>query len=231
MRYSRCPCQTTEDRHVSSFPLNSGVPAAIFGMRHPFGAGQPEAGWPELDVSFLEEKRGAVPPFPLDLLAQPWRDWVSDTASSAGAPTDYVVQAVLAALAGLRGAGMAVRITPVWSEPLVLWQAVVGEPSCGKSSALASMRRLLGSIVGERRVHDDVEPEAHAERAREAGSEAGSRDAFVRSQVVVADTALETIADVVSGNPRGVILWCDEPAWLARLSEAGNARSHRAPGG
>src|SRR6266851_8428090 len=214
-----------EDRRMSSFPLNTGVPPAIAGTRYPaFAAGQPEAGWPDLDVSILEEKRGAVPPFPLDLLAQPWRDWVGDTAASAGAPADYVVQAVLAALAGLCGAGVAVRITPVWSEPLVLWQAVVGEPSSGKSSALASMRRLLGSIEAERRVHDDVRQEAHAERAKEAGS----CDAFVRSQVVVADTALETIADVVSGNPRGVILWRDEPTWLAQLGEAGNDGGDRA---
>ncbi len=210
---------------MSRFPLDTGVPAEIARTQHlVFAAGQPKAGWPELDVSILEEKRGAVPPFPLDLLAQPWRDWVSDTAASAGAPTDYVVQAMLAALAGLCGAGVAVRITPVWSEPLVLWQAVVGEPSSGKSSALASMRRLLGSIEAERRVHDDVRQEAHAERAKAAGS----CDAFVRSQVVVADTALETIADVVSGNPRGVILWRDEPAWLGQLGEAGNDGSDRA---
>jgi hypothetical protein len=213
-----------EDRRMSSFPLNNGVPPAIARTRHPvFAGGQPEADWPEMDVSILEEKRGIVPPFPLDLLAQPWRDWVSDTASSAGAPTDYVAQAVLAALAGLCGAGVAVRITPVWSEPLVLWQAVVGEPSSGKSSALASTRRLLGLIEAERRVHDEARLEVHAERPKEAGS----RDAFVRSQVVVADAALETIADIVSGNPRGVILWRDEPAWLAQLGEAGNDGSDR----
>ncbi|MGZ5912972.1 MAG: DUF3987 domain-containing protein [Reyranella sp.] len=149
---------------------------------------------------------------------------MSDTASSACAPTDYVMQTVLAALAGLCGAGAAVRITPVWSEPLVLWQAVVGEPSSGKSSALASMRSLLGSIEAERRAHDEGQQEAQAERPEEAGS----RDAFVRSQVVVADTALEIIASVVSGNPRGVILWRDDPAWLAQLGEAGNDDGDRA---
>jgi hypothetical protein len=190
---------------MCSFPLNSSAAAAIVARR--------QEDWPELDVSILEDKRGAVPPFPLDLLPQPWRDWVSDTASSAGAPADYVVQAVLAALAGLCGAGVAVRVTPAWSEPMVLWQAVVGEASSGKSSALASMRRLLGSIEAERRVHDDGQQEANAGR--------------VRSQVVVADTALETIAEIVSGNPRGVILWRDEPAWLARLGDAGNDGSDR----
>jgi hypothetical protein len=217
------------DRRMTSFPFNPGIPPAIAGTRRPvFAAGQSAAGWPEMDISILEERRDAVPPFPLDLLVQPWRDWVSDTASSAGAPTDYIVQAMLAALAGLCGAGVVVRITPVWSEPLVLWQAVVGESSSGKSSALAPMRRLLGVIEAERRVHDDVKQEAHAERARETGSEAGARDAFVRSQVIVAETALETIAEIVSGNPRGVILWRDEPTWLAQLGGAGNDGSDRA---
>src|SRR5260370_20270918 len=128
---------------MSSFPLDTGVPAEIARTQHlVFAAGQPKAGWPELDVSILEEERGAVPPFPLDLLAQPWRDWVSDTAASAGAPTDYVVQAVLAALAGLCGAGVAVRLTPLWSQPLVLWPAGAGETSRGRTSPPASTRRL-----------------------------------------------------------------------------------------
>src|SRR5260370_41735809 len=107
---------------MSSFPLDTGVPAEIARTQHlVFAAGQPKAGWPELDVSILEEERGAVPPFPLDLLAQPWRDWVSDTAASAGAPTDYVVQAVLAALAALCGPGVAARFPPGRFGPPGVW--------------------------------------------------------------------------------------------------------------
>ena len=168
--------------------------------------------WREIDLSILEEKRAAVPPFPVDLLPQPWRDWTSDTASSTAAPVDYVAQTVLAALAGLCGAGVVVRITPAWCEPLVLWQAMVGEPSTGKSSALAPMRRLLGSIEEERRALDDERRERHAEQAKAAGA----CEAFVPSQIVVADAPVETIGEVVSGNPRGVISWRDAPlAWLA----------------
>src|SRR5258708_4560936 len=116
---------------------------------------RPASDWHELDLSILEEKRGPVPPVPLEILPQPWRDWVSDTASSTGAPADYVVQSVLAALAGVGGAGVSVRVTPAWSEPMVLWQAVVGEPSTGKSAALAPMRRLLNTLEEERRAQDD----------------------------------------------------------------------------
>ena len=51
--------------------------------RAAFAAAQATAdAWGEIDFSLLEERRAAVPPFPLDLLPQPWRDWTSDTASS-----------------------------------------------------------------------------------------------------------------------------------------------------
>jgi len=188
-------------------PLDANVAPATARRLAAFAAQAAPDDWSEVDLSILEEKRAAVPPLPLDLLPQPWRDWTSDTASSTAASVDYVAQTVLAALAGLCGAGVGVRITPAWCEPPVLWQAIVGERSTGKSSALAPMRRLLGAIEEERRVFDDERRERHAEQARAVGA----REAFV-----------ETIGEVVSGNPRGVISWRDAPsAWL----DDGNGRA------
>src|SRR3984893_3810720 len=83
-------------------------------------------GWPEIDAALFDDGRGAAPAFPLALLPLPWRGWVADTAAGAGAPGAYVAQALLAAVAGLSGAGAVVRLAPAWTEPLVLWQALVG---------------------------------------------------------------------------------------------------------
>ena len=110
---------------------------------HAFYLGSRETEWPEPDLSILDNGRDAVPAAPLDLVPEPWRKWIADTASAAGAPQDYVLQTVLAGVAGVCGAGVRVRVTPAWTEPLVMWQAMVGEPSTGKSAALAPMRRLL----------------------------------------------------------------------------------------
>ena len=49
-----------------------------------------------------------------------------------------------------------VRVTPTWSEPLVLWQFPVGRASSGKSPALASLRALLGRLEDEQRVGELV---------------------------------------------------------------------------
>jgi hypothetical protein len=93
------------------------------------------------------ERPVSMPFFPRDLLPLPWRSWVSGTARSAGAPVDYVAQSLLAVVAGLCGAGALVRITPGCSEPLVLWQPLVGRSSSGKSPAPASLRALLGRLT------------------------------------------------------------------------------------
>jgi hypothetical protein len=157
-----------------------------------------DSDWSELDVSLLENRRGPVPLFPLDLLPACWRDWVNDTACSAGAPADYVAQSLLAAVAGLCGAGVSVRVSPAWSEPLVLWQTLVGGPSSGKSAALTPVRCLLAAIEQEFQAG--------------AGAEA-------RLRILVTDGSIEALADAVESSPRGVVLWRDDSAaWLRQFT-------------
>src|SRR5215471_8693892 len=113
--------------------------------------GQPADDWKDPDLSVLDDRRVPVPAVPLKLLPEPWRAWIADTERATGAPADAVLQSVLAGVAAVCGAGVRVRVTPAWEEPLVLWQMAVGEASTGKSAALAPMRRLLDVIEQEHR--------------------------------------------------------------------------------
>lgn len=162
---------------------------------HAYHQAMSENNWRDPDVSILDTRRAPVPAVPLGLIPQPWRDWIADTETATGAPADYVLQSVLAGVAAVCGAGVSVRVTPAWSEPLVLWLTAVGEPSTGKSAALAPMRRLLDAVEQERRRDDDA----------------------ARIVATDADPAalLSTLADIVAGNPRGVLLQRDgSAAWI-----------------
>ena len=178
---------------------------------HAFHLRESEENWRTPDLSVLDSQRGPVPAVPLGLVPQPWQDWIADTERATGAPADYVLQSVLAGVTAVCGAGVRVCVTPAWDEPLVLWQAAVGEPSTGKSAGLAPMRRLLEVVEQERRAGDDERREA------QAGQAGKDRDAapFVPSQIVASDTDTGALADIVSGNPRGVLLWRDgRAAWI-----------------
>jgi hypothetical protein len=157
-------------------------------------------GWAELDLSILEEKRGPPPSFPLDLLPSGWREWVRETASSGGAPVDYVAQSVLAAVAAVCGAGVLVGVTAAWREPMILWQALVGEPSAGKSAGLAPMRRLLWSLEMDREV---------AEQGRNVPTATRHR------QVLLDNADLGAVTECISESPQGIAVWRDmSSCWL-----------------
>jgi hypothetical protein len=153
----------------------------------------PPPPWSAVDPGLLEEGRPRLLAFPLNVFPGQWREWVKDAAHWAGSSEDYIAQALLASVAGLCGQGVSARITEAWSEPVILWQALVGGPSSGKTPALEWLRRPLGTV--ERML------------AREGGG-----------PVVVSDAALPALEKAVAQRRQGVLLWRDEPtAWLAGL--------------
>ncbi|MBI2739218.1 MAG: DUF3987 domain-containing protein [Rhodospirillales bacterium] len=193
---------------------------------HAFYLQKSKDNWRDPDLSVLDRRRGPVPAVPLALLPQPWRDWIIDTERATGAPADYVLQAVLAGVAAMCGAGVRVRVTPAWDEPLVLWLAAVGEPSTGKSAALAPMRRLLDVIEQELQLGDEERRAAHDEKGKANGGSSASAAPFMPSQVVAADADPAGLADIVAGNPRGLLLWRDGPAaWIGGGEEGDGHRA------
>jgi hypothetical protein len=154
------------------------------------------APWPDIDPTLLSRTQPAPPPFPLELLPQDWRDWTTDLARDSLAPVDYAVQGLLAVVAAACGAGLVVRVTPVWSEPLLLWQAMVGTEASGHALAFAGAQGLLA----------DLEP----------------ADQDVASPGVVADGTADSVREALHRCWRAALLWREElPDWWAEARQPG----------
>jgi hypothetical protein len=153
-------------------------------------AAEPSPPWPDIDSRFLNGGRPPPPAFPLDILPEPWRSWVEHRAlSSTG--VDFLAQGLLGAVSAVCGARIVVEVTPDWHEPLVLWQALVGAPSTGKTPALQAARRVVESL--------------------------GADDTALMP-ALPADSPPLLLARTAYSHPRGVALWCDDLAgWLAGL--------------
>ncbi len=163
--------------------------------------------WPPFDRSLLGDARPAPAAFPLHLLPGRWRGWVEASSRVFGS-ADYLAHCLLGGVAGVCGAGIRIAVTSHWREPLLLWQALVGGPSSGKSAAFARVRALLA----------DVQP----------NEDGGDRAA----PSVLIDAGLDQAASALWGSSRGVLLWREElcdwmreasrgaarPAWLAAWS-------------
>lgn len=154
-------------------------------VRSPDPAAAPAA-WPAIDGDLLDERRAAVPAFPVGLLPEPWPAWVSAAARSADAPADYVAQAVLATAAGVSGTRVRICVSEGWVEPLQLWLAVVGASSTGKSPALMQVGRLVMALERDR---------------------GGSHE--VPRRIAVADSTVDGVLEALRQGWHGKLLWRD----------------------
>jgi hypothetical protein len=171
-------------------------------------------GWPTPLLALLDDRRGGLPVFPVDVLPLFWRTWAVDAARGASASVDHVALSLLTAAAGLIGGARRIAPSPSWSEPCILWTALVGPPSSGKTPAMETALRLVRGL-------EPAPGTAYAETDRQSNADltaAQQRWHAPRRHLTVSDTRAEAIADVLQGSPCGVLLSCDNRRrWLNDL--------------
>ena len=194
--------------------------------------------WEDPDTSILDDRRGDLPEFPLDVLSSAWRDWVTNAAHGAGCAIDHVMVPLLAVASSLIGAARRIQASKSWSEPLTCWTAIVGASGSSKTPGLDVTKRALAKIecsrqskVAElRRQHETNVERAKAkykawkeafEEAAKKGlptppmpSDADVPDGFVAPRLYVADATVQKLAVLLRARPYGILLISDELAGL-----------------
>jgi hypothetical protein len=194
--------------------------------------------WNEPDMTLLEDRRGDLPPFPVDTLPPAWRPWLERAARGAGVMPDHVVMPLLAVAAGLIGAARRVRASRPWSQPICLWTSVIGFSGTGKTPGLEVVRRVLSRIECSRADDVGAAQAAHEKRAAEAKAvlrrwrkevevavkaekpapdrprEAEVPAPFVAPRFYCSDVTIERLAVLIEPRPRGMLVMVDELAGL-----------------
>jgi putative DNA primase/helicase len=68
--------------------------------------------WDDPDVSILDDRRGELPEFPLDVLSPSWQEWAANAAHGAGCAVDHVIMPLLAVASSLVGSGAGTKPMP-----------------------------------------------------------------------------------------------------------------------
>ncbi len=196
--------------------------------------------WGPADMSVLSAGRRAAPSMPPELFGDMW-PLLQDLAEAAGAPVDYVGMSLLAIGASLIGAKRWVKPYDVgpWKEPAILWCALIGDPSRGKSPVIDILKEPLKALEVEHAgahqralmEHEGSVERAKAERAawqdmvKAAASDKLATpplpDAAVvpnapeRRRLYVMDATPEALGTILAGNPAGTLSLRDElSAWF-----------------
>ena len=104
-----------------------------------------EEAWLAPDWSVLGGAMADAPCLPLECFGKA-AGYIRRAAEGTNAPQDYVAGMVIAAVSGLVCKSTSVRINRGWYEPLILWLALIGPPSSGKTPAAKAIRKQLYAI-------------------------------------------------------------------------------------
>lgn len=143
------------------------------------------------------------PPFPTHVLPDVLRHFVEEAAEVFGCDESMVALPAIVTVAGAIGNSCRIRLREDWSEPSVIWMAVVATSGSLKSPVVELAVRplndlqlpLIGHTVDAEERSDESEPD-------------GGEDGLART--IVADITLEALAVRLRENPRGLLVYRDE---------------------
>jgi hypothetical protein len=171
-------------------------------------------------------------PFPLESLPPAVRSYVRQGATAVGCDPAYVALPVLAVLASAIGNTRIIRLKRGWTEPPILWTAIVGESGTLKSPAqdlgvaylFSVQERLIAEYKQKCAAYlDELREWKEKKKQHIAGEEDDPGDQPeppVLRRVVVSDVTIEKLAEILEDNPRGTLVARDELAgWIGSFTK------------
>ncbi len=136
----------------------------------------------------------AYRPFPTHALPEAVRGLVTAGAAAIGCDAAYIALPLLSVLAAAIGNSRRIRLKRAWTEPAIVWTAIVGNSGTMKSPALDLALRPVRALQGKSFAFMGKTPPA---------------------RYLTNDATIEAIAGLLAKQPRGILLAADElSGWL-----------------
>ena len=159
-------------------------------------------------------------PFPVECLPQPIWTYVVEGAKTLVCDPAFIALPMLSALAGAIGNSRRIKLKAAWSEPAIIWSAIVGESGSMKSPAIDLAMRPMIKIQKEAfREHAEkmeefekkLEEYENALRQRKKALEMPDKPVEpIAKRYYCSDVTVEALAGLLANAPRGLLLARDE---------------------
>lgn len=200
--------------------------------------------WPKPDMSIVEGFKVAPPDFPTQIFGNFWEAFILQSAEAKSCPPDYVAAGLLVSASTLIGNSYIASPWEGWTEPPIIWAGCVGHPSSAKTPGLSVGIDLLRELETE--MNEDFEArridyETRRETAKSCRKkweeklaqtqdntcpapkmprEAIEPQKPLPKRLIVTDATVESLAPILSNNPKGVLAFRDElSGWFEGMNQ------------
>ncbi|MDP9411665.1 MAG: DUF3987 domain-containing protein, partial [Actinomycetota bacterium] len=158
-----------------------------------------------------------VPPFPVDVLPDAIRRYVSEAAAAIGVPPELVTVPLLACAAACIGRTRRIVLKDGFEQRPILWAAVVGRPGTAKSPALTAAQKLIDALQAE--AHERYELamsdyERELEEWKRAEAKGPKPVKPILQHFYTTDATKEALAAITRYAPGVVVVRDELSAWV-----------------
>ena len=156
--------------------------------------------------------------FPIDIFPVFFRDYMQEYSKTLGFSVDYMGCSLLWATSLAIGNTIRVRLKDGYDDICTVWLALVGNPGVGKTPSIKAIIKPVMDLnydmienynLSRKEYEDTIKQDKKAEIAEP-----------VRSQMVVGDITLESLADIHQNRPQGIGVFKDELAgWFKDMNK------------
>lgn len=154
-------------------------------------------------------------PFPTDVLPEPLNRFIVQSSKATGIDEAFFTTILIGLLAGVIGNQRRLYVKKGWTEPCVLWMALIGKSGSGKTPAQSRVMTYVKAIEDRYRNEHKIEVEQH-EKSKEASTSDDSCPPPVLKQITTKDSTIEGLAKRLKLNPSGLIFERDELAGIIK---------------
>ena len=172
-------------------------------------------------------------PFPVESLPEPFQSFVTKGAKALYCDPAHLALPILAGAASAIGNTRRLKLKRRWSEPPIIWAALVGVSGNQKSPAIElALEPIRQRQVTAMRRHDQemrdfqqelAEYERDAAKWRKSGSEGAppeKPEQPTADRCLTDDTTIEALGVLLQQNPRGLLMARDElSGWLGSFEQ------------
>jgi hypothetical protein len=212
---------------------------------------QPAHDWSDPDWSLLDDRRGELPEFPMNVFSAKVQEVIKRTAKGAGVTPAHIAVPLIGIVSSLIGTARRVKATSSWLQCTTCWTVLVGFSGTGKTPGINVTKRALNQLERNNKTADDERRRKHETKQEIAAAmrkcweknvkdaiengmpappmPAGADDSgkFIPIKLWVADSTIERLADLLSARPQGVLVLRDElSALFTNMSRYSNGQDN-----
>lgn len=171
-------------------------------------------------------------PFPVKLFPVEMAEYISEVARMLSCDPGYAVMPAIVTMGSAIGNSRVCVLNEEWREPSVFWGCLVAEQSTHKSPASDMAKWPIDDLHAElveenAKTRDDYDLELQAWKQDYKVPKKGDEDvhsvpmpiAPIDRRCKVKDITIESLAELLAGNPKGLVVICDELAgWFGSFT-------------